>query len=311
MTKFELAPKVDSPLFFIGSSPSLASKIINSDFPADGAMISANALRKRKSDFIVGSLLSPQNWILDSGAFTEITRYGRYRHSVEEYHQQILRWHSCKHLLIAVSQDYMCEPFALSRTGLSIEVHQRLTIERYEQLLSLSPPVPIMPVLQGWRVSDYIEHLLAYSYRLQLGQWVGIGSICKRNNKPDEVADILKAIKLLRPDLRLHGFGLKLLALQHPEVKKLLYSSDSMAYSYSRKFGDRTPELQLAHQYQAKVATAVSDSARKEPTSTSGAGNNQGRKPKWKSPTKALRVPEKYLEKLVALAYSWENAEGP
>jgi hypothetical protein len=42
-------------------------------------MISINRLRNRKSDFAVN------NWLLDSGAFTEFSRFGHYRHSVQEY----------------------------------------------------------------------------------------------------------------------------------------------------------------------------------------------------------------------------------
>lgn len=205
-----------SPKFFIGSSPSLASKIISPDYPAAGCMISVNSLRNRKSDFDCGA------WILDSGAFTEVARHGGYRHGVEQYYWQISRWFQCGRLLCAVAQDWMCEPFVLTRTGLSTDDHQRLTIERYDQLMKLNPPVEIMPVLQGYRVSDYLKHLSDYGTRLLEGAWVGVGSVCRRNGNPEEVADILRSIKLLRPDLKLHGFGLKVLALENLEVRKYL-----------------------------------------------------------------------------------------
>ena len=65
-----------------------------------------------------------------------------------------------------------------------------------------------------------------------------VGSVCKRNSKPLSVVRVLQAIKAARPDLRLHGFGVKLTALQHPAVRDLLYSADSMAWSYhARKNG--------------------------------------------------------------------------
>lgn len=191
----------------------MASRIVSPDYPAAGVMVSVNALRDRRSDFEVG------DWILDSGAFTEIARYGGYRYGVEEYYRQIVRWSSCGNLLAAVAQDWMCEPFVLSRTGLSMEQHQALTVERYDHLIALAPPVPIiMPVLQGYRVSDYLKCLTMYGDRLTPGAWVGVGSVCRRNGSPAEVADILCSIKLLRPDLRLHGFGLKILALENAEV---------------------------------------------------------------------------------------------
>ena len=296
------------PLFFIGSSPSMAIKIVSPDFPASGVMVSVNQLRDRKSDFDV------RDWILDSGAFTEISKHGSYRYGIQEYYSQILRWSRCGNLLAAVSQDWMCEPFMLRRTGLTIAEHQRLTIERYDQLIFHDSVVPIMPVLQGYRVSDYLKHLADYGDRLTLGAWVGVGSVCRRNSSPFEVADILKSIKLLRPDLRLHGFGLKILALENTEVRELLYSHDSMAWSYPRKFmptdiAQNHPPLQMAHDYQQSIHTAGGDSVRKRIPRTAGAGNGQGRKSSWKSPTIAIRVPEKYAQNLISLAREWEKLD--
>jgi hypothetical protein len=292
------------PKFFIGSSPSLAVSIVSPDAPASGVMVSANSLRKRKSDFPVG------DWILDSGAFTEISTHGRYRHSVDEYCEQIARWSQCGNLLIAVAQDYMCEPFILERTGLTIADHQRLTIERYDALVALRPPVPIMPVLQGFKVSDYLSHLQQYGDRLSVGAWVGVGSVCRRNGNPEEIADILRAIKLLRPDLRLHGFGLKLLALESAEVRQNLYSCDSMAWSFKRRFQPvPEPEIPMAHRYQEKVESAITGSRFNRATRTSGAGNGQGRKPSWKAgQTVAIRVPKVFASELLRLAREWDES---
>lgn len=295
------------PLFFIGSSPSQASSILNPDFPASGAMVSINQLAKRKSDFKV------DRWILDSGAFTKVARDGGYKEGVESYFSQISRWSSCGNLLIAVAEDWMCEPFVLQRTGLSIEAHQQLTIERYDALIKLSPSVPIMPVLQGYRSSDYLAHLQQYGDRLRLNQWVGIGSVCKRNGNSAEIANLLRGIKLLRPDLRLHGFGLKLLALENSEVRSLLYSCDSMAWSYPLRFTAGSDSVQnqspldAAHSYQKKVVAIASASPRIP--STAGAGNGQGRKPKWKSETGAIRLPKKYFERITETVRHWEKED--
>lgn len=288
------------PLFFIGSSPSMANQIISSDYPAAGVMVSVNTLRKRISDFGVA------DWILDSGAFTEISQYGHYRYSVEEYAQQISRWSRCGNLLIAVAQDWMCEPFILERTGLTVVEHQSLSIERYDQVLKLSPSLLIMPVIQGYRVDEYVAHLYMYGTRLSPGQWVGVGSVCRRNGNPVEVLAILKTLKVVRPDLRLHGFGLKQLALENKEVRSLLYSCDSMAWSVPRRFGASTPELELAHQYQQRIHAAVTDSVQKRIPRTAGAGNGQGRKRQWNRPTKAIRIPVEFAEDLIQLARQWD-----
>src|SRR6266481_5344362 len=85
----------------------------------------------------------------------------------------------------------------------------------------------------------------------------GVGSVCKRNDNPDQIEDILLAIKAQRPDLRLHGFGIKLEALKSATVRELLHSSDSMAWSFAgRKRGtEHDPRQALA--YAAKIEALI------------------------------------------------------
>lgn len=64
----------------------MAARIINPDHPAAGVMVSVTQLSRRRPDCEV------DNWIMDSGAFTEVARHGGYRRSVQWYFQQILRW---------------------------------------------------------------------------------------------------------------------------------------------------------------------------------------------------------------------------
>lgn len=199
----------------------------------DAAFVSVNRLRKRKGPFVV------EDWIMDSGAFTEISTHGHYRHGVDEYASQIKRWKTNGNLLAAVAQDYMCEPFIVEKTGLSVPEHQRLTIERYDALKAADTGVYILPVLQGFAPSDYVEHIRAYGKRLAHGMWVGVGSICKRNGTPDAVAAVLLAIKNERPDLRLHGFGLKTTSIAHPLVRSMLETADSMAWSFAARIAGR------------------------------------------------------------------------
>lgn len=206
--------------------------------------ISINRLRGRRSDFAVNS------WILDSGAFTEIAKYGEFRTSIEQYASEIKRWSTCGNMELAVTQDYMCEPFMLNKTGLTVEDHQRLTIERYDKLISLVYPELIMPVLQGYKPSEYVNHIEMYSDRLKPNMRVGVGSVCKRNKNPEAIITVLSAIKTSRPDLRLHGFGLKKTALQNAYISHLLYSADSMAWSYAaRRNGKNANGLKEAQDF--------------------------------------------------------------
>jgi hypothetical protein len=197
------------------------------------AFVSVHRLLSRRSDFASG------DWIMDSGAFTTIAKHGGYPHPVAEYAEHIRRWSSCGNLLAAVAQDYMCEAVMLERTGLTIAEHQRLTIERYDALIEERVGVYIMPVLQGYAPGDYVDHLRAYGKRLAPGSWVGVGSVCKRNGNARAIESVLLAIKRERPDLRLHGFGLKKTALGSPLVWELLETADSMAWSFAARRNGR------------------------------------------------------------------------
>lgn len=198
-------------------------------FTEGRVMVSVNRLRTRRT-FQVGE------WMLDSGAFSQIKDHGRFLQSPEEYAAEVRRWASCGRLVAAVSQDYMCEAPMLARTGLTTAGHQRLTIERYDAIRSaVGGSVYVMPVLQGYWPDEYVNHLRQYGERLSPGQWVGVGSVCKRNVHVEEIEQVLMCIRRERPDLRLHGFGVKLTALASSVVRVCLHSADSMAWSFAAR----------------------------------------------------------------------------
>lgn len=214
----------------------------------DRCMVSVNRLHDRRSDFSVAE------WMLDSAAFTELLQHGRYRHSPERYAAAIHRWARCGQLVAASSQDYMCEPFILARTRLTVADHQRLTIERYDALRQLVRGVYVLPVLQGFRPQEYVEHIEQYGDRLPSGAWVGAGSVCKRQGRAEAIEAVLLAIKAARPDLRLHGFGVKTTALESAIVRDCLSSADSMAWSYAaRKQGRDGNSWQEAQAFVARI----------------------------------------------------------
>lgn len=213
-------------------------------------MISVNRLRRRVGDFAVGE------WMLDSAAFTELFTHGRYRHSPAEYAAHIRRWRSCGQLVSASAQDYMCEPFILECTGLTVADHQRLTIERYDALLAEDTGVYILPVVQGFAPREYVDHLRQYGARLHPGAWVGVGSVCKRNSDVGAIEDVLMTIHAERPDLKWHGFGLKTTALQSPIVRDLLHSADSMAWSFAaRREGRDANDWREAEAFARRIDT--------------------------------------------------------
>jgi len=228
----------------------------------DRACISINRLRGRKKP-IPGVRV-----LVDSGAFTELNLYGAYRHEVDEYAAELERLYreGVVQIDAAVAQDYMCEAFMLAKTGLTVADHQRLTIERYDALKQAlddrfegNCPFPILPVLQGYSPSDYVAHVAAYGNRLVRNMWVGVGSVCKRNGSPELIAAVLKAIAKVRPDLRLHGFGVKVTSLLNSTVRSFLATADSMGWSFAARKQGRNPNSWVeAKQFSDRIASIVS-----------------------------------------------------
>ena len=211
------------PLIYAGiHQPSMAQHLPR-------VMVSVNRLLQRRSDF------QPQNWILDSGAFSRITS-GRGHLPVRSYAQQARRWSRCGNLQAVVTQDWMCEPFVLELTGLTVEEHQRRTTRNYLQLREeLEGDIQVMPVIQGYTPEEYAQHTQELSQHLTTGAWVGLGSLCRRQSRSVEIAQVQSAVLRVRPDLRLHGFGVKTTALTNASVALRMHSVDSMAWSYAAR----------------------------------------------------------------------------
>ncbi|MFC0527246.1 deazapurine DNA modification protein DpdA family protein [Phytohabitans kaempferiae] len=180
-------------------------------------------------------------WALDSGGFTELSRYGTWDHgpTPTAYVAQIRRYRDqIGRLAWAAPQDWMCEPAILAKTRLTIADHQDRTVANYLRLRELAPELPIIPVVQGWSTGDYlrcVDRYTAHGVDLTQSALVGVGSVCRRQST-NQVKDILTALH--RTGLtRLHGFGVKTLGLAR--YAELLTSADSMAWS--REARNRPP----------------------------------------------------------------------
>src|SRR6185312_12778331 len=96
---------------------------VGMDHPADAgrverAFISINAIRGRKKP------VPSERWIMDSGAFQELLLFGAYRETPEVYAAEVNRLAAINPgLEAAVSQDFMCEPFMVEKTGLTLADH--------------------------------------------------------------------------------------------------------------------------------------------------------------------------------------------
>ena len=169
-------------------------------------------------------------WMLDSGGFTELSKYGEWTVSPYHYAEAARRYYDEIGLMdVCAIQDWMCEEEILEKTGLTVYDHQIKTVASFLNLMTLDDELPWMPVLQGFTLDDYLRCVDLYDQvgvDLTLEPVVGVGSVCRRQSTKEAVRIIET---LWSMGIRLHGFGFKVTGLR--EVAHLLYSSDSMAWS--------------------------------------------------------------------------------
>lgn len=171
-------------------------------------------------------------WALDSGGFTELSMYGEWRTTEQEYVRDVLRFEeNIGRLDWVAPMDWMCEPFMLTKTGLTIEEHQQNTVWNYVRLNEWLKPL-VIPVLQGWALDDYFQCWEMYHQAGVDLEWlpvIGVGSVCRRQNTA-EAGHIVRRLAENLLGKQLHGFGVKLTGLE--SFGDVLGSADSLAWSY-------------------------------------------------------------------------------
>ena len=173
-------------------------------------------------------------WALDSGGFTELNRDGHWTTTPQQYAQEVHRFQrDIGNLDWAAPQDWMCEPSVRQKTGMNVEQHQELTLNNYLELTSIAPELPWIPVLQGWTLGEYMDHVAMYfdaGVDLRAEPVVGVGSICRRQSTI-RAGIILRWI--VQEGICVHGFGFKVEGIR--SNRELLVSADSMAWSFNAR----------------------------------------------------------------------------
>lgn len=177
-------------------------------------------------------------WALDSGGFTELSTYGEWRTTPQQYIAAVRRYRDeIGKLDWASPQDWMNEPAMLAKTGLTIDEHQRRTVDNLLELRHLAPDLPFIPVLQGWEPDDYRHCTDLYELAgvdLASEPIIGVGTVCRRQDTASGRAVIAALAPL---ELNLHGYGVKVTGLKAFGAQ--LASSDSMAWSYRARMVER------------------------------------------------------------------------
>lgn len=186
-------------------------------------------------------------WACDSGGYSELSIHGRWRTDVRTYVKSVRRYATeIGQLDWAAPMDHMCEPHVLTRTGASVDTHQRRTVANYLRLRDLAPDLPFIAVLQGDTSGSYERCADMYEQAgvdLVALPFVGVGSVCRRQHT-GEVGQIMRT--LAARGLRLHGFGVKTTGLNH--YATALVSADSMAWSFR---GRHVPGCTPSHRTEA------------------------------------------------------------
>ena len=211
-------------------------------------MLSYNMLRKIKTPWKIEI-----PFMMDSGAFAVILKYGKYPFAPDEYASGIEKWHPD----VAWTMDYPCEPSVQKRGDYNPRKAQEMTIDNQIKLLDLNANTQM--VVQGWTVFDYLENLDRIKDHGLLTEHLGIGSVCRRGQNR-EIARIVRAIRNNVPSwAKLHGFGVKVSVLANTDAKFELYSADSMSWAIEafgkyenngkgakgKRIVDKLPVLQL------------------------------------------------------------------
>ena len=190
-------------------------------------MLSYNMLRKIKTPWKIDI-----PFMMDSGAFAVILKYGKYPYSPEAYALGIAKWHPD----IAWTMDYPCEPSVQKKGNYNSRTAQEMTMENQIRLLNLNAGTQM--VVQGWAIQDYVENLDRIKEQGLLTERLGIGSVCRRGQNK-EIARIIRAIHNNVPSwVKLHGFGIKVSALGSTDAKFNLHSADSESWDYEIRYAD-------------------------------------------------------------------------
>jgi len=151
---------------------------------------------------------------------------------LDEYIRYLQRWQPDRYVL----RDYPCEPDLLDDLNETVESHQQNTLDDHIEMLERTDSLDgtPYPVIQGWRVEQYLDCIdLFRDHGIPLNS-LGVGSICRRN-AANEIQEILREIRRELPDANLHGFGVKVSMFKMQGVSELLDSADSLAYSYATR----------------------------------------------------------------------------
>ena len=199
---------------------------------------------------------------IDSGGYS-LLYSGEDHGSVDEYLRYIERVNPD----IFALQDWPCEPHLRQEMDRSVSEHQELTAQRASETLEKLDRYDIdaqpVAVLQGWHRDEYLDCIRLFDEYGVLTDYIGIGSVCRRNATRD-IRAVINSVHRELPNRDLHAFGVKTDVLVHDKTRNALTSSDSLAFEFRMMFDRPFDEhwLNSAYHYlnmKARVNDAIDD----------------------------------------------------
>lgn len=221
----------DEPTFYmtVGSNRKQIKGMVE-----DGSIpVMRNVMQFRNNDeTLVDRSIDAARYVLDSGGYTAMDRFGGdFPWTVAEYHEWAQAMYARKPFDWIAVMDLACEP--AFDDVISVEERITRTIENTVALLDHDPEYPVLPVLQGRTVDQWLDCYDRLRERGINPDYAGIGTLCRQTSGRD-IRDIARAIRT-RTDIKaFHGFGVKATAFKHGAKFE---TADSQAWSWPVKYG--------------------------------------------------------------------------
>jgi hypothetical protein len=226
---------------------------------------------------------------LDSGGYSFFARWGDYPFSPDQYLDLVQGTDRPLRPLIWASLDYPCEPEtergALASNADRIEA----TVDKLSYLHQRAAWPGLMPVVQGYSLTERLFCLEQMSQRGLTRPYMAIGSLCAMRNT-GAIVDIVRGLDEAAPAIcghpvEWHLFGVKIGYFYHPRHIRPR-SFDTAAWGMPRRMGQRDPrpQRQRFEEYLASAARALANAdIPSRPTGLRRSAVGSGH-PSWKPP---------------------------
>jgi len=183
----------------------------------------------------------PDRLILDSGGYSFFSQWGEYPFSIEDYITLAGILKDTYPLYKVATLDYPCEP-DINRSQLMTNKERiKKTVSNTVECYDLDKTLPWLPVIQGYKLDEYLHCIDLYNEAGVISDYWAIGSLCSRKGNLRSIKYLLtKLYELALSDVKIHAFGLNLPYIKDPQIFNILHSSDSAAWTFNYTWGKAT-----------------------------------------------------------------------